>query len=110
DPPGLDRGGPALRLALALAQAGLGRDGGHRLAREDADVQPPLAAHRVRRGDAARLDGLGAEPAALEGLQAELPERHAVAAGGVTFYLAALAFSVLYPLGHSRHRYSPPCP
>ena len=45
--------------------------------------------------------------AAFEGLQAEFAVSHGVAAGGVTFYFAALAFSKLYPLGHEWHRYSP---
>src|SRR5581483_7894779 len=103
----LDDGGPVLRLALALAHARLGRDRRHRLVREDADVQPALAAHEVRGGDAAGLDRLGAEPAAFEGLQPVLAEVHRVAAGRVTFYPTALAFSELYPLGHERHRGSP---
>ena len=33
-------------------------------------------------------------------LQAKVAKGYAVAATGVTFYLAALAFSELYPLGH----------
>ena len=55
---------------------------------------------RLGGGDAARLDRLGAEPAALERLQAEVAERDVVAAGGVTSYAASLAFSELDPLGH----------
>src|SRR5262249_17807402 len=68
----LDNRGPVFRLALALAHARLGRDGRDRLVGKDADVKPAFAANRVGRGDTARLDGLGAEPAALEGLQAEV--------------------------------------
>src|SRR5262249_7613426 len=95
------------RLALALAHARLGRDRRHRLLREDADVQPALAAHRVRGGDAAGLDRLGAEPAAFGGLQAEVAVADGVAAGGVTFYPAPLTFSVLCALGLERLRRSP---
>src|SRR5262249_16299461 len=107
DHAGLDDRGPVFRLTLALAHARLGRDGGDRLLREDADVQPALAADEVRRRDAARLDGLGAEPAALDRLQAQLAERHRVAAGGVAAHLAPLALAVLDPLGHQRHDSSP---
>src|SRR5207244_5741357 len=84
----LDDGRPVFRLALALAHARLGRDRRHRLVREDADVQPAFAAHRVRRRDTAGLDGLGAQPAAFQGLQAVFAVGHLVAAGGVTFYLS----------------------
>ena len=70
--PGLIDRRPVLRLALALAHPRLGRDGRHRLVREDADVQPALAADELGRGDAAGLDRLGRQPAALERLQAEV--------------------------------------
>src|SRR5205814_7611450 len=90
-----------------LAHARLGGDGGHRLVREHADVQPALAAHRVRRGDAPGFDGLGAEPTALQRLQPELAVGDGIAALRVTFYLAALAFSELYPFGHERHQTPP---
>src|SRR5439155_23895096 len=103
----LDHGGPVLGLALALAHTRLRRARRPRLVREDANVQPPLAAHRVSGGDAAGFDRLSTQPAAFEGLQAELAERYGVAAGSLTFYPAALAFSKLYPLGHERHRCSP---
>ena len=57
--------------------------------------------------DAARLDRLGAQPAALLGLQTEFAEGDAVRAGRVTSYTPSLAFSVLDPLGHQRHRSRP---
>src|SRR5581483_8220505 len=100
DHAGLDHGGPEFGFALALAHARLGRNRGHRLVRKHANVQPALAAHEMARGDAARFNGLGAQPAPLQELQAELAESHGVAAAGVTFYLSPLAFSKLYPLGH----------
>src|SRR5262245_16156259 len=81
----LDDGGPVFRLALALAHARLGRDGGHRLVREDADEQPALAAHRVGCGDAARLDCLGRQPPAFDRLQAELAVGNGVALRGLAF-------------------------
>ena len=37
----------------------------------------------------------------------KITEDHAVAARGVTFYTSSLAFSVLDPLGHQRHRSGP---
>src|SRR5262245_52456848 len=96
----LDDGGPVFRLPLALAHARLGGDRGHRLVREHANVQPPLAAQEVRGGDATGLDGLGAQPAAFQRLQAVVAEGHEIAAGCLTSYLSPLTFSELYSLGH----------
>ena len=82
-------------------------DRGDWLVREDADVEPPLGAQILLRGDPAGLDGLGADPAALRGLEPVVAEDHAVAAGGFTFYTSSLAFSVLDSLWHQRHRSRP---
>src|SRR5262249_58120752 len=68
--------------------------------REHADVEPAFAADRVCRGDAPGFDRLGTEPAAFQGLQAELAEADLVAARRLTFYDAPLAFAELYPFGH----------
>ena len=62
--------------------------------------KPAFAAHRMRGGDAARLDRLGAQPAAFQRLQAELAVADGVAAHGRYLDYAALAFSELYSLGH----------
>jgi len=43
----------------------------------------------------------------LFGLEAEVAEDDAVATRSVTSYTTSLAFSVLDPLGHQRHRQSP---
>src|SRR5579859_495054 len=91
----LDDRRPELRLALALAHARLGRDRCHRFVRKDADVQASFAAHRVRGGDAAGLDGLRAQPASLQGLQAEIAVADRVAARGVAAHLPALRFAEL---------------
>ena len=69
-----------------------------------ADVELAAPLDRLAGHDAAGLDGLGADPAGLERLQAELAEGDVVAAGGVTSYAAFLAFSELDPLGHQGHR------
>src|SRR5207248_10081713 len=103
----LDHRRPVLGLALGLAHAGFRGDGSHRLVWEDPTVQATLPAHRVGRGDTPRLDRLGTEPAALDRLETEIAERHRIAARRVTFYLAALAFSKLYSLGHQRHCRAP---
>jgi hypothetical protein len=108
DGAGLDDGGPVFDLALALAHAGLGRDRGDALVGEDADVELAAPLDRLAGDDAAGLDGLGADAARLQRLQAVIAEGDVVAAGGVTSYAAFLAFSVLDPLGHHGHRWSPP--
>ena len=59
------------------------------------------------RRNAPRLDGLSAQPAALFGLQTELAKGDAIATRSVTSYTPSLAFSVLDPLGHQRHRTRP---
>ena len=73
--PGLTTAAQNSGSPFALAHAGFERDRGDRLVREDADVQPAFAAQVLLRGDAAGLDRLRAEPAALRGLQAEVAER-----------------------------------
>jgi hypothetical protein len=55
------------------------------------------------RGDAAGLDLAGGDPPGLGRLQAEVAERHRVAAARVALHLAALAFAELHPLGHHWH-------
>ena len=69
--------------------------------------KPAFGAQVLLGGDTAGLDRLRADPAALHGLQAEVAEDDAVAAGGVTSYTSSLAFSVLDPLWHQRHRSRP---
>ena len=59
------------------------------------------------RRDTASLDGRGGEPSRLLGLKTEVAEDDAIPAGGVTSYTTSLAFSVLDPLGHQRHRHPP---
>src|SRR5262249_55066419 len=103
----LDHGGPVFRLALALAHAGFGGGGGYRFFGGHAGIQPAPPPGRGGGRGAARLDGLGARPTALQRLPPLIAGGHRVAARGVTFYFAALAFSELYSLGHERHDYPP---
>ena len=100
DHPRFHHSSPVFRLTLALAHARFGRDRRYRLVRKHADKQAALTAHRMRGRDAAGLDCLGAQPAALQGLQAEVAIADRIGAPGITLYDAPLAFSVLYPLGH----------
>ena len=53
---------------------------------------------------AAGFDLPGGDPAASSRLQAVFAERDGIAAGGVAFHLAALAFAELHPLGHHWHK------
>ena len=80
DPAGLHDGHPVLRVALALAHAGLGGLLGDRLVREDADPDLAAALHVAGHRDTRRLDLARGEPAAIERLQAEVAERDRVAA------------------------------
>src|SRR6185295_18268402 len=72
-----------------------------------ADIQPPFSAQVLRSGDPPRFDRRRADPAPLGGLQPKVAMHDAIAASGVTFYTSSLAFSVLHPLGHLRHRLAP---
>ena len=67
--PGLTTAAQNSGSPFALAHAGFQGNRGDRLVREDADVQPAFVAQVLRRGDAAGLDRLRAEPAALGRLQ-----------------------------------------
>src|SRR5262245_55850560 len=102
-----NHGSPKLGLALALTHAGFERDRRDRFVREDADVQTPFAADVLRRRNTSGLDRLGTHPATFNCLQTVLTKDDALAARGVTFYTSSLAFSVLDPLGHQRHRVRP---
>src|SRR5579875_2812314 len=64
----LDHSSPVFGFALAFTHACLGRNGRYGFVGKHADVQTPFPTHRVHSSDAAGLDGLGAEPAAFEGL------------------------------------------
>ena len=50
---------------------------------------------------------VAAYPAALSGLQSVVAENYSVSTGSITFYTPSLAFSVLDPFWHQRHRYLP---
>src|SRR6476660_2100308 len=102
-----DDGRPKLRLTLSLTHAGFERDRRNRFVREYADVEPAFASDVLRRRNTSGLDRLGAHPAAYNCLQTELTKDDALAARGVTFYTSSLAFSVLHPFGHQRHRSRP---
>ena len=62
--------------------------------------KPAFGAEVLLGGDAAGLQRLRADPAALHGLQAEVAVDDAVAASGLTSYTSSLAFSVLHPFWH----------
>ena len=68
----------------------------------------PFAANVLLGSDTSGFDRLGLDPAAFQGLQAEIAKDDLVAASRVTFYTSSLAFSVLDPLGHQRHRMQSP--
>src|SRR5688572_20022449 len=63
DAPRLDHGDPALRRALALAHAGLGRLLGERLVGEDVDPDLPAAADLAGHRDTGSLDLAVRDPA-----------------------------------------------
>ena len=97
--------GPVLRLAFALAHAGFQGNRGDRLVGENADVQPAFGAEVLLGRDAAGLDRLRADPAALQ-WPAGRSRRS-------TTRLPRLALPLIRPLwlfrcltrlGHQRHR------
>ncbi len=66
------------------------------------------AASTVPAATLASFDRLRAHPATfVRFLQAELAKDTALPSRGLTFYTPSLAFSVLDPLGHQRHRSRP---
>jgi hypothetical protein len=75
--------------------------------REDADIQPSTATQILLRGNSAGLNRGGRKPPRLLGLKAEFTEDDPIATSRLTSYTTSLAFSVLDPLGHQRHRRSP---
>src|SRR5204863_9992239 len=72
--PRADDGDPLLRIALAVAHAGLGRLLRDRLVRKDADVELAAALDVAGDRDARRLDLARGDEAARQRLQAEFAE------------------------------------
>src|SRR6202021_2789260 len=91
-------GHPILDVAFARAHAHFERLLGDRHIREYADPNAPAALHMARNGAARRLDLACRHAAAIGGLQAELAERHGVAALRTARDLALELFAELGPL------------
>src|SRR5690242_2860422 len=98
DRAGADDGHPVFGFALSLTHARLERLTGDGLVRKDANMDAAFATQKVAARDAAGLDLPGRDPRTLERLQAVFAKRDSIAAGGVAFHLASLAFAVANPL------------
>src|SRR5829696_3646673 len=81
-PARLDHRDPSLRIALALAHAGLGRLLGDRLVRKDPDPDLAASLHLAGHGHPRCLNLPISDPARLQTHQPELAERHGVAPCG----------------------------
>src|SRR5262245_32977237 len=92
-----------LWLPLALPHPRLSRLGRDGLVREHSNVHAPFSVEKVRRGDAARLDLLGADPAAVQALQPEVSKLDEITARGEALRAASLLLAVLNPFWHERH-------
>src|SRR4051812_33096275 len=77
--PRLDDGRPVFDLTLAFTHPGFGRNRGHALLGEDADVKLAATLHRLAADDPARLDRLGADLARFQSLESKLTESDIVA-------------------------------
>src|SRR4029453_14516156 len=100
DAAGLHDHDPLVGRALALAHARLLRLLGDGLVREHADPDAPAALDEAGDGDAAGLDLAVGDPAALEGLEAVVPEGDLRARPGLAPHLPALLLPVLDLLRH----------
>ena len=97
---------PALRPPLPFPHAGFRRFLGEGLIRKDPN--PDLAApfHVAGDGDPGRLDLLGRDPAAFLGHEAEIPEGHEIAPGGLAPATASHDLPMFYPFW-TQHCYFP---
>src|SRR5438105_4541295 len=104
DAAGLDHGDPALRRALALAHARLGRLLRVRLVGEDVDPDLAAALDLARHRDSGGLDLAVADPAVLERLDPEVAELHGRLALGLAAATAAVGLAELRLLRHQHVR------
>src|SRR5690606_2406401 len=95
----LDQRHPLLHRALAATHADFERLLRHRLVREDADEELPLALGGALDRHTTRLDLSRREPRGLHCLPAEVPERDVRATPGEAAVLTAHLFSELGSLG-----------
>src|SRR5207249_129567 len=91
---------PLLGRALALAHAGLLRLLGDGLVGEEPDPDPAVPLDEAGDGDAAGLDLAVRDPAALQGLQAVVPEGDLAARPGLALHAAPLLLPELDLLRH----------
>ena len=75
--------------------------------REDPDIQTSFIPNVLLGSNTTSFDRLRRDPPGLLCLQAEITKDDSVATSGLTSYTPSLAFSMLDPLGHQRHRLTP---